>query len=221
LPSGAGRRIEVAEGKDLTVRFEGKRCIHSRHCVLEAPRVFRANTPGEWIFPDAMDTEAVVRIAYECPSGAIRFARKDGGLEEQPPPVNTAGIRENGPYAFSAPMTLAGTAVDVGFRATLCRCGASKNKPFCDGSHTTIGFKASGEPETRKSEPLAVRDGPLVVDPQKNGPLRVSGNLEIISGTGRTIERVVKARLCRCGGSRTKPFCDNTHLRIGFQADGN
>jgi CDGSH-type Zn-finger protein/uncharacterized Fe-S cluster protein YjdI len=221
LPSGAGGKVEIAEGRSLTVRFEGKRCIHSRHCVLEAPRVFRANTPGEWIFPDAMDTEAVVRIAYECPSGAIRFARKDGGLEEQPPPVNTAGIRENGPYAFCAPMTLAGTVADVGFRATLCRCGASKNKPFCDGSHNTIGFKASGEPETRKSEPLAVRDGPLVIDPQKNGPLQVVGNLEIISGTGRTIDRVAKARLCRCGGSRTKPFCDNTHLKIGFTADGN
>jgi CDGSH-type Zn-finger protein/uncharacterized Fe-S cluster protein YjdI len=221
LPSGAGRKVEVAEGKTLTVRFEGKRCIHARHCVLEAPNVFKANTPGDWIFPDAMDTESVVRVAYECPSGAIRFARKDGGLEEQPPPVNTARIRENGPYAFRAPMTLAGLDIGVGFRATLCRCGASKNKPFCDGSHTALGFKASGEPDTRKSEPLAVRDGPLTIDPEKNGPLRVSGNLEIISGTGRTVDRVVKARLCRCGGSRTKPFCDNTHLKIGFTADGN
>lgn len=219
LPSGAGGTIETAEGKGLTVRFEGKRCIHARFCVLGAPKVFRANTPGEWIFPDAMDTEAVVRIAYACPSGAIRFARKDGGLEEQPPPVNLAAIRENGPYAFRAPLTVGG--VDVGFRATLCRCGASKNKPFCDGSHNAIGFKASGEPETRKSEPLAVRDGPLAIDPQRNGPLRIEGNLEITSGTGRTIDRVTRARLCRCGGSRTKPFCDNTHARIGFEADGN
>jgi CDGSH-type Zn-finger protein/uncharacterized Fe-S cluster protein YjdI len=219
LPSGVIGKIEVAEGKDLTIRFEGKRCIHARHCVLEAPKVFKANTPGEWIFPDAMDTEAVVRVAYECPSGAIQYTRKDGGPQEQPPPVNTARLRENGPYAFRAPLSVSG--VDIGFRATLCRCGASKNKPFCDGSHNTIGFKASGEPETRKSEPLAVRDGPLVVDPERNGPLRVSGNLEIISGTGRTIDRVARARLCRCGGSRTKPFCDNTHLKIGFQADGN
>src|SRR5690606_24829948 len=64
LPSGIIGQIEVAEGNDLTVRFEGKRCIHARFCVLGAPKVLRANTPGEWIFPDAMDTEAVVRIAY-------------------------------------------------------------------------------------------------------------------------------------------------------------
>ena len=218
LPSGVIGKVEVAEGHDLTVRFEGKRCIHARFCVLGAPKVFKANTPGEWIFPDAMDTEAVVRIAWACPSGAIQYTRKDGGPQEAPPPVNVAGIRENGPYAFRAPLNVCG--VDVGFRATLCRCGGSKTKPFCDGSHNTIGFKATGEPETRKSEPLAVRDGPLVIDPEQNGPLRVSGNLEITSGTGRTIDRVTRARLCRCGGSRTKPFCDNTHLKIGFQADG-
>ncbi|MCR4282772.1 MAG: CDGSH iron-sulfur domain-containing protein [Bauldia sp.] len=219
LPSGAGGKVEIAEGRDLTVRFEGKRCVHARFCVLGAPAVFKANTPGEWIFPDAMATEAVVRIAHACPSGAIRYTRKGGGPQEEPPPVNVAGIRENGPYAFRARLSLDG--VDIGFRATLCRCGASKNKPFCDGSHNALGFKATGEPDTRPSEPLAARDGPLVIDPEKNGPLRVSGNLEICSGTGRTIDRVTKARLCRCGGSRSKPFCDNTHLKIGFQADGN
>jgi len=50
-------KVEVAEGKDLRVRFYGRRCIHSRYCVLWAPNVFKANTPGEWIFPDAMSTD--------------------------------------------------------------------------------------------------------------------------------------------------------------------
>ena len=220
LPSGAGAStVEVAEGKDVAISFDGKRCIHARFCVLGAPKVFRANTPGTWIYPDAMATEQLVHVAQECPSGAIHYTRKDGKPQEAAPPVNLANLRENGPYAFRADMKVAG--VDIGFRATLCRCGASKRKPFCDGSHNTLPFKATGEPETRKSEPLAVRNGPLVIDPQKNGPLQVSGNLEICSGTGRTIDRVTRARLCRCGGSRTKPFCDNTHLKIGFEADGN
>jgi CDGSH-type Zn-finger protein/uncharacterized Fe-S cluster protein YjdI len=219
VPSGSGmNRVEVADGKDLRIRFYGKRCIHARHCVLLTPTVFKANTPGEWIFPDAMDTEAVVRVAYVCPSGAIQYDRKDGGPQEHQPPVNVMNLRENGPYAIRAPMTLAGES--IGFRATLCRCGASKHKPFCDGSHNAVGFTATGEPETRNTQSLAVRDGPLSLEPQKNGPLVVSGNLEICSGTGRVVDRVTKARLCRCGGSRTKPFCDNTHLRNGFQADG-
>ena len=217
-PATATGKCEVIEGKDIDITFDGLRCIHSRRCVLGAPQVFRANTPGAWIYPDAMAVDGLVRIAYACPSGAIRYQRKDGGAAEEAPPVNVAELRENGPYAFRADLKLGD--VEVGFRATLCRCGASQRKPFCDGSHKTIGFKASGEPDSRASEPLAVRNGALTVEPQKNGPLQVTGNLEICSGTGRTVDRVVRARLCRCGQSSSKPFCDNTHLRVGFQADG-
>ena len=103
------------------------------------------------------------------------------------------------------------------YRYTLCRCGASKNKPFCDGSHHEVNFAASGEPPTGKADMLPVRDGPLAVDPLTDGPLQVRGNMEIISGTGRVVARVESARLCRCGGSDNKPFCDGSHARIGFQ----
>ena len=65
---------------------------------------------------------------------------------------------------------------------------------------------------------LPVRDGALAIDPQPNGPLAVRGNLEIISGTGRVVARVTSARLCRCGGSANKPFCDGTHAKIGFRS---
>ena len=106
----------------------------------------------------------------------------------------------------------------AGFRATLCRCGASKNKPFCDSSHHEIGFNATGEPPSGKTDSLAVRDGVLAIDPQLDGPLCVSGNLEITSGTGRVVARVTTTKLCRCGGSATKPFCDGTHAKIGFKS---
>jgi CDGSH-type Zn-finger protein len=46
----------------------------------------------------------------------------------------------------------------------------------------------------------------------------VRGNMEIISGTGRMVARMKAARLCRCGHSNTKPFCDNTHATIGFKS---
>ena len=159
----------------------------------------------------------VVAVAHNCPSGAITYVPKGGRRPEGPPPVNLINIRENGAYAVRAPIRLAGK--DIGFRATLCRCGQSKNKPFCDNSHIAAGFKATGEPDTRPSEPLAVRDGVLEIDPQTNGPLVVRGNLEICAGTGRTVDRVDRARLCRCGGSSNKPFCDNTHLRNGFRSE--
>lgn len=211
--------VEVVDGREITVLFEGRRCIHSRHCVLDAPEVFLANTPGAWIRPDAMATPALVAVAHSCPSGAIRYRRRDGHDDEAAPQVNQLRLRENGPYAVHAPLTVAG--VDDGFRATLCRCGQSARKPWCDGSHGPAGFVASGEPATGAVEPLASRGGPLDVTPLRNGPLQVRGNLEICAGTGRTVARITEARLCRCGRSKNKPFCDSSHVAAGFIADGS
>jgi CDGSH-type Zn-finger protein/uncharacterized Fe-S cluster protein YjdI len=211
-----GGGVETAEGEALTILFDGKRCIHARFCVTGAPGVFKANTPGEWIFPDETDTETLVGIARACPSGAIQYRRKDGGAEEPAPPVNLLNIRENGPYAVRGELVLAGAP--AGYRATLCRCGLSQNKPYCDGSHVDGGFAATGEPATGDLATLTARDGPLRVDPQRNGPLAVTGNLEICAGTGRAVARVTATKLCRCGHSAAKPFCDGSHLRVGFQA---
>jgi CDGSH-type Zn-finger protein len=155
-------------------------------------------------------------VAHACPSGAIRYRRLDGEPQESAPPVNLATVREAGPYAFRAQLTIDGAP--AGLRATLCRCGASRNKPYCDGSHHEIGFSATGEPPTGRTDILPSRNGVLAIDPQLNGPLRVRGNLEIVSGTGRAVARLQSANLCRCGGSATKPFCDGTHAKIGFKS---
>jgi CDGSH-type Zn-finger protein/uncharacterized Fe-S cluster protein YjdI len=205
---------DVARTDAITLRFDGHRCIHSRHCVLEAPSVFLANTPGAWIHPEATSVEHCVRIAHSCPSGAITYERHDGGPQESAPNVNVVRVRENGPYAVHAHIESAAE-----FRVTLCRCGKSNRKPYCDGSHAAAGFAATGEPATIASEPLAERGGPLTIIPLPNGPLQLSGNIEICSGTGRTVLRTQSARLCRCGASGSKPFCDGSHTRIGFRSE--
>ena len=209
--------VDYIEGRDLTLIYEGRKCIHSRFCVTWGPKVFIANVKGPWINPDAMPTDALTEIAHVCVSGAIRYQRKDGQPGEQAPPVNLISVRENGPYAIRADIRLDGAPAGS-FRYTLCRCGASKNKPFCDGSHNEAKFTASGEPPTGKADMLSVRNGPLEITPTTDGPLQVRGNMEIISGTGRVVARLESARLCRCGGSSTKPFCDGTHARIGFRS---
>src|SRR5271154_2897125 len=210
--------MDEIEGKNLTLVYEGKKCIHSRYCVTWGPKVFLANVQGPWIHPDAMDTEGLVEIAHACPSGAIRYRRKDGGKEETVPEVNLLAVREGGPYAVRADIRLNG--ITGSYRMTLCRCGASKNKPFCDGSHHEVKFSATGEPPTGAADALPVRDGPLTIDPQLDGPLKIGGNLEITSGTGRVVARVTQTSLCRCGGSANKPFCDGSHARIGFRSGG-
>lgn len=208
--------IETAAGKSATIEFNSQLCIHARRCVLSQPGVFKANVEGPWIDPDAASAEALEYVALSCPSGAIRVSRHDGGANETNPKVNTVSIRENGPLAINAEIVLAGAP--IGTRATLCRCGESKNKPYCDNSHLAAAFAATGEPATKESTQLARRDGRLEITPYPNGPLGVAGPVEIISGTGRTVNRVETTALCRCGHSSNKPYCDGTHRKIGFVA---
>jgi CDGSH-type Zn-finger protein/uncharacterized Fe-S cluster protein YjdI len=217
LPTTLVDGAEVVEGEKVEITFNGKLCIHSRFCVTGAPKVFLANVEGPWIHPDDMEAEELMAVARECPSGAIQYRRKDGGPGEHAPPVNLISIREAGPYAFRGALSIDGKP--IGYRATLCRCGASKNKPFCDSSHHDIGFNASGEPPTGdKTAMLEVRDGLIEIAPQLDGPLMVRGNMEIVSGTGRVVARMKAARFCRCGHSNTKPFCDGTHAKVGFRS---
>lgn len=214
MTSDAG--IETADGEAITIKFDSGRCIHARQCVLTLPHVYRANVEGPWIHPDAASVEANVALAQNCPSGAIQYERHDGKPDEQAPEVNLVVIRENGPYAFRAPLTLNGTF--IGFRATLCRCGASANKPYCDGSHGKAGFAASGERTPEQFTALATRDGELAIMPQPNGSLALRGNVEVVTGTGKTVCAKTTLWLCRCGHSGNKPFCDGSHTRVGFTA---
>ena len=210
---------EVVKGLDVTIRFDASRCIHSRGCVLGHPEIYVPNVQGEWIHPDAASADTVMLTALNCPSGAIRVARNDGTAHSDAPPVvNTVRVRENGPLAIEADLSIRGQAQATP-RATLCRCGQSQNKPFCDGAHAAAGFAATGEPTAKDFTALEVRNGPLNVQPLPNGPLLVTGNLEVVSGTGRTTDKVTKTALCRCGQSKNKPYCDGSHVAAGFEAE--
>lgn len=221
-PPANDGHTEIARGDNGTIYFNAQRCIHSRHCVLGEPEVFQANREGEWIFPDKATPERLARVAQNCVSGAIRYERRDGAENEAAPAVNVIRMRENGPLSLNAALTLVaadGTASKE-LRVTLCRCGQSKNKPFCDQSHIAAGFGASGEALTRPSPELEWRAGPLVVTPLRNGPLDVRGAAELCTGTARTVDRTLAVRLCRCGQSEDKPFCDGSHRAADFAADG-
>lgn len=205
-------------GQHLTVVNDGKRCIHSRYCVLNLPGVFVPNVDGPWIKPDAAATEATIAVVTKCPSGALRYRPQAGTAAEGAPGVNTIRVWEDGPLAVHAELDVAGDRSSL--RATLCRCGKSFNKPYCDGMHRKASFRATGEPPSGEVEALAVKNGPLAVTPGRDGPLHVSGALEICSASGRTVWRGTETWLCRCGHSANKPFCDGSHAKAGFTADG-
>ena len=212
-----GSKPQAYRGEKITIRFDEGVCIHSRNCVLGLPDVFQANVPGEWIKPDNASVEDLIAVARSCPSGAITYDRHDGGDAERPPDVNVIRVLENGPLVVTADLYIEGQESRT--RATLCRCGHSKKKPYCDGSHKEAGFTATGEPATEESEPLEVRNGRLEITPFADGPLGFSGSVEICSGTGRTLNRATKGALCRCGHSKNKPYCDGSHKAAGFSAE--
>jgi CDGSH-type Zn-finger protein/uncharacterized Fe-S cluster protein YjdI len=210
--------IEEYRGERITVVNDGKRCIHSRYCVLGLPDVFRPNVDGPWIEPNAATTEAAIAVITKCPSGALRYRSEGPTPAECVPGVNTIRVMEDGPLVVHAELNVGGDTSS--HRATLCRCGKSFNKPYCDRMHVKAAFKATGEPDSGEAETLSVKNGPLTVTPTKNGPLHVTGALEICSASGRTITRTMETWLCRCGHSQNKPFCDGSHEAAGFEADG-
>jgi CDGSH-type Zn-finger protein len=60
----------------------------------------------------------------------------------------------------------------------------------------------------------------VTITVRENGPYRVEGPFRLVDSEGKEYDlssRGERVALCRCGGSTTKPFCDSTHSRIGFQ----
>jgi CDGSH-type Zn-finger protein/uncharacterized Fe-S cluster protein YjdI len=199
------------QGQDITVSFDMKRCVHARNCFLKLPKVFDpAQRP--WVQPDNATAEEVAAMIRTCPSGALAFEKPDA--DEQPPIINRIAVLENGPLAVMGEIVVDGMPDQP--RVTLCRCGLSNNKPYCDSSHVDGGFVATGEPAPSAQADTDNIGGAIDMTRVPNGPLKVVGNLEITTGTGRKVAKAEKAFLCRCGASKNKPFCDGSHKDAGF-----
>ena len=207
-------KIHTYAGKDATVTWDGARCIHAAECVRRAPQSFDPKA-RPWIVPDKSSTDTLVDAVNACPSGALEMRYADGTSAMAAYDVNTCEVRADGPYYFRGTLVLAPESKQT--RMALCRCGASANKPFCDNTHKTIGFAhATSLPVTKAPAAGVDLSEPVAVTPTHNGPLQVRGPLTIRDAAGTTVF-VESAYLCRCGGSKNKPYCDGTHARIGFQ----
>lgn len=203
-------------GTDATVRWDGRLCIHVAECGRADNDLFvGGRTP--WCQPDSVDAQDVDDVVRRCPTGALSYATADG-TTESPAASNTAVVQNDGPLYLRGELELADAPDDmpgVRFRMALCRCGASKNKPFCDNSHIEAGFRDHGA-VGEKGPGLDADGGPLKITPLDDGPVLVNGNLTMLAASGRVAWQGGKCALCRCGASENKPFCDGSHKKVGF-----
>ena len=159
-------------GKDVEVSFDLDICIHIGECLRTLPAVFELRR-RPWTLPDAAAADAVAKTVELCPSGALLYRRLDGGPEEQPPDVAQVIPMRNGPLLVKGRIEVrrGDGSVEVLPRATLCRCGVSENKPFCDNSHLRQHFQAEGEPYRIHVSPVRPKpDQPLAraQDPRRD-----------------------------------------------------
>ena len=126
---------------DFTVVWKPKKCIHAEICVKTLPEVY--DPEGKpWINPENASVDALKSQIDKCPSGALTYKHK-GETKMEETTGTECSIVENGPLLVNGTLKviLANGTEEIKKRSTaFCRCGASNNKPYCDGTHNSIGF---------------------------------------------------------------------------------
>jgi len=131
-------------GKKITVHDNRRICSHSAECIRNLESVFNL---GErpWINPDGASYESVIETVKKCPSGALSYSVDGIEHRDQTGRKPVVIVEKNGPYRVEGGIELVGISSGAEGSSrehyTLCRCGASNNKPFCDGTHLQIRFK--------------------------------------------------------------------------------
>ncbi len=130
----------------IGVTYEARRCIHAAECVRGLPAVFdTARRP--WILPTGAGAAAIAAVLARCPSGALHYTRRDGGAAEAPDEPTTIAPTPGGPLYVRGRVRLRaadGRGLVEETRLALCRCGQSRDTPFCDNSHRAAGFAEPG-----------------------------------------------------------------------------
>ena len=127
---------------EIVVEWEPRLCFHSRNCVRSLPQVFDESR-RPWVQVDAASADEVEAAVARCPSGALRTRRVGAPRANGTEPTQVCASA-GGPLLVSGGVRIFaadGNLLYEGEKAALCRCGRSGNKPFCDGTHKTVGFE--------------------------------------------------------------------------------
>ena len=135
--------IKKYSNDDITVVWKPNTCIHSTKCWKGLIQVFNPqNKP--WINMSGATTERIKKQVEACPSGALSYISKTAGSQESAHTEIKVEALENGPllvYGILHVTNSDGKTEKKNKTTAFCRCGASHNKPYCDGTHVDIKFK--------------------------------------------------------------------------------
>ncbi|WP_299111343.1 (4Fe-4S)-binding protein [uncultured Winogradskyella sp.] len=137
-----GKTKEYTNG-EVTVVWEAEKCIHSAMCVKGLPNVFQPND-RPWIKIDAASTDELIETIKKCPSGALSYYMTNEDDQSSQTLETKVEVLENGPLLVYGTLKVThkdGNEETKNRTTAFCRCGASQNKPYCDGAHVKADFR--------------------------------------------------------------------------------
>lgn len=136
-------KIKEYSNGELAVIWQPSKCIHAEICVKTLPKVYDPNA-RPWINAENATTEELKSQIMKCPSGALSYRMEGEEKLEEEDTETKVDVLENGPLLVHGTLKVTNANGDTETKdktTAFCRCGASNNKPYCDGSHVKIAFK--------------------------------------------------------------------------------
>jgi len=135
--------VKEYSNDELTVVWKPKSCIHATKCWKGLYNVFNPRK-RPWVNMEGSSTEKIKKQVDECPSGALSYYMKNKLNKENMDTTIKVNVMENGPLLVNGTIEVCkadGSTESKTKTTAFCRCGASSNKPYCDGKHNKIDFK--------------------------------------------------------------------------------
>ncbi|MCP4046198.1 MAG: hypothetical protein GY732_09440 [Gammaproteobacteria bacterium] len=135
--------VKIYSGEHIAVHYNRLICSHAGECGQRLKPVFDAGR-RPWIEPNNAAPEDIITVVESCPSGALRYSLPGEKPQHAASGSSSITVEKDGPYRVTG-IQLSSARLAKGAnpdKSVLCRCGASKNKPYCDGTHHDINWRA-------------------------------------------------------------------------------
>lgn len=137
------KEIQNYKKDELGISYDPNICTHSANCVNGFSEIFNIDKKP-WINLNSATKEKIAEAVKNCPSGALALIKETLQAENEGVEIVQIDIMSKGPLLVKGRFKVTDhneNVIETKDRVALCRCGASQNKPFCDGAHKKIDFE--------------------------------------------------------------------------------